>query len=126
MKTCYHVARASHWFNGKGKYPSAFVSKPISFHSLGGAAHQAGTAIKTQTSFLTLPPPFGRATFLSCYRKGETEAQSKVATCPRLLRALQAVRGLQELLVHRQHLFAYSSFRKPRSVVVRMFLGVPT
>lgn len=78
-------------------------------------------AIMTQKPLL--PPPS-----LWCYhpdKKGETEAESKVATCPWLLRALQTVRRLHELLVCGQHLFACHSLRKPSSADGRMlFLGI--
>lgn len=123
MKMCHHVTRDSHQFNGEGKSPTS-VSKSTSFHSLVAAAPQAGTAIMTQTSFLTSSLPLVDQHYYPIVKKRETEAPSKAATCPQLLRASETARRLHEVLMCGQHLFACSSLRKSSSVAGRMLFWV--
>lgn len=78
----------------------------------------------TQTSFLTSSLPLVDQHYYPIVKKRETEAPSKAATCPQLLRASETARRLHEVLMCGQHLFACSSLRKSSSVAGRMLFWV--
>lgn len=82
MKRCHYTARAE--FSGKGSF---YLSLKTNLLPFCGSRSLSGRVIMTKTPFLTSLLPLVRLVSLSCYKKGETEVQSKMTTCPRLLRA---------------------------------------